>query len=170
MGFGSKLRAQLVDGDVVKARQSAGTVAGGRVTRSGKDDASRQERPLVGGGKVTRSLRFHAPAPETTLPIVIAAAGLNPAGVGAASLLRHPGLAQAGEDVFDGRLVLIQLESGSERRKFRVELSQIGQRGSRVLNPIELGKPGNDVCQRRYVITVQGPRPSSDLNGLRIMT
>jgi hypothetical protein len=37
MGFGSKLRAQLVGGVVVKARQTAGTVAGRRrVTRSSK--------------------------------------------------------------------------------------------------------------------------------------
>jgi hypothetical protein len=49
MGFGAKLRAQLVGGVVVKARQTAGTVAGrGRVTRSSKGGASRQARPLVG--------------------------------------------------------------------------------------------------------------------------
>ena len=64
---------------------------------------------------------------------------------GAASLLRQPGLAQTGEEVINGRLVLIQFQSGSERREFRVELFQIGQRGSRVLDPLKLGKPGDDI-------------------------
>jgi hypothetical protein len=62
-----------------------------------------------------------------------------------ASFLRQSGLAQAGEEVIDGRLVLIQLQGGSERREFRVELDQIGQRGSGVLDPLKLGKPGNDI-------------------------
>jgi hypothetical protein len=86
-----------------------------------------------------------------------------------ASLLRQSGLTQAGEEVIDGRLVLIQSQSGCERREFWVEFSQIGERGLRVLDPLKLGKPGDDIGQARYVIMVQSPRPSSDLNGLRIM-
>jgi hypothetical protein len=73
------------------------------------------------------------------------------------------------EEVINPGLVLIQLHSGSESHEFRVTLLQIGQRGARIFEPLELSKPGNDVGQSSYVIIVERPRPPPDLNRLGIM-
>jgi hypothetical protein len=104
LGFGSKPpHADSFGGVAVKARQT-------RAPSRPKWRDPQQQRRCQQASEAARwkwkgdavlahmSLRFHAPAPETRLPIVRAAAGLtDPAGVGAVSLLRHSGLAQPSE-------------------------------------------------------------------------